>query len=224
MRKDEIITALKTKYLGFALSNEAIDRIASAKEKTVTDDTDIEALISDVATMELVANEVKKNADKERRLRSDLQKSFDDYKQSHPDTRKETGEDEKKETNEDQEVPEWAKELREQNKELTRRLDEQDKSAKQKAILAAALSFAKENGCTDEKGLKLTQALFRLKDDESEEDASNRFKAEYDATMKDYFGDGVTPYKGSIISTPAKVSDADKATKAREDAKRVRES
>lgn len=221
MRKEEIITALKTKYLGFALSNEAIDRIASAKEKTVTEDTDIAAAISDVETMELIANEVKKNADKERRLRSDLQKSFEDYKNAHPETQQETKKEKEKETEEDE--PEWARKLREQNEALTRRLDEQDKSARQKATIAAAISFAKENGCTDEKGLKLTQALFRLKDDESEEDASARFKAEYDATMKDYFGDGVTPYKGSIISTPAKVSADDKATKAREDAKRVRE-
>lgn len=221
MRKEEIITALKTKYLGFALSNEAIDRIASAKEKTVTEDTDIAAAISDVETMELIANEVKKYADKERRLRSDLQKSFDDYKNAHPETQQETEKEKEKET--EVEEPEWARKLREQNAALTRRLDEQDKSARQKATIAAAISFAKENGCTDEKGLKLTQALFRLKDDESEEEASTRFKAEYDATMKDYFGDGVTPYKGSIISTPAKVSADDKATKAREDAKRVRE-
>lgn len=223
MRKEEIITALKTKYLGFALSNEAIDRIASAKEKTVTEDTDIAAAISDVETMELIANEVKKNADKERRLRSDLQKSFDDYKNAHPETQQETEKEKEKEKETDENEPEWARKLREQNEALTRRLDEQEKSARQKATIAAAISFAKENGCTDEKGLKLTQALFRLKDDESEEDASTRFKAEYDATMKDYFGDGITPYKGSIISTPAKVSADDKATKAREDAKRVRE-
>ena len=187
--KEKIITALKTKYQRFGLSNEAVDRIASAKEKTVTKEEEIESAIADAETMELIANEVQRSADRERRSRSDLQKSFDDYKKLHPETKPQ-------ETNPDDGEPEWARKLREQNEALVARLDAQDKAAKQSATLASVLTSAKQNGCTDEKGLDLTQRLFSLKDDESEEDAATRFKSEYDATMKKYFGGGAVPPKG----------------------------
>lgn len=182
--KQKIISALKTKYQRFGLSNEAVDRIASEKEKTVTKEEDIETAIADAETMELIANEVQKSADRERRQRSDLQKSFDDYKKNHPDPQKDP------EPNDDPEEPAWAKKLREQNEALAARLDNQDKAAKKSALLASAIASAKQNGCTDEKGLDLTQRLFTLKDDESEEDAATRFKSEYDATMKKYFAGG----------------------------------
>ena len=83
--KEQIITAFKTKYQSFGLSNEAIDRIASAKEKTVTKPEDIEAALADVETMTLIAKEVQKMRDGEIQKRTDLQKNFDTYKASHPD-------------------------------------------------------------------------------------------------------------------------------------------
>ena len=54
-------------------------------------------------------------------------------------------------------------------------------------------------------------------------DLAKRFKEEYDANIKEFFGDGAVPYRGARISTPTTVSAADKAKQAREDAKRVRE-
>ena len=64
MFKEQIATALKTKYQRFGLSNEAIDRIATAREKTVTSEGEIEAATADVVTMELIANELQKMRDK----------------------------------------------------------------------------------------------------------------------------------------------------------------
>ena len=187
--KEKIIAALKTKYQRFGLSNEAVDRIASAREKTVTKEEDIESAIADAETMELIANEVQKSADRERRSRSDLQKSFDDYKKLHPETKPQ-------EKTPSDEEPEWARKLREQNEALTARLDAQDKARRQKATIATAIASAKKNGCTDERALDLTERLFSLKDDESDEDAATRFKTEYDATMKKYFGGGAVPPRG----------------------------
>ena len=184
--KDKIIAALKTKYQRFGLSNEAVDRIASAKEKTVTKEEDIETAIADVETMELIANEVQKSADRERRSRSDLQKSFDDYKKLHPETKPQ--EEEKDDPN---------KAILDKLIALEAKLNAQEKAEKQKATYASVIASAKQNGCTDERGLDLTQRLFSLKDEESAEDAATRFKTEYDATMKKYFGDGAVPPKGS---------------------------
>ncbi len=83
--KAKIAEALKTKYKSFGLSNEAIDRIASAKEKTVTKEEEIEAGISDVSTMDLIAKELQKMRDSEIQKRTDLQRVHDDYKAKHPE-------------------------------------------------------------------------------------------------------------------------------------------
>ena len=83
--KQKIAEALKTKYKSFGLSNEAIDRIASAKEKTVTKEEEIEAGISDVSTMDLVAKELQKMRDSEIQKRTDLERTHNEYKAKHPE-------------------------------------------------------------------------------------------------------------------------------------------
>lgn len=83
--KKKIAEALKTKYKSFGLSNEAWDRIASAKEETVTQEEDIETGISDVATMDLIAKELQRMRDSEIQKRTDLQREHDDYKAKHPE-------------------------------------------------------------------------------------------------------------------------------------------
>lgn len=83
--KKKIAEALKTKYKSFGLSNEAWDRIASAKEETVTKEEDIETGISDVATMDLIAKELQRMRDSEIQKRTDLQREHDDYKAKHPE-------------------------------------------------------------------------------------------------------------------------------------------
>lgn len=83
--KKKIAEALKTKYKHFGLSNEAWDRIASAKEETVTKEEDIEAGISDVTTMDLIAKELQRQRDGEIQKRTDLQREHDDYKAKHPE-------------------------------------------------------------------------------------------------------------------------------------------
>lgn len=91
--KTKIAEALKTKYKSFGLSNEAWDRIASAKKETVTKEEDIEAGISDVATMDLIAKELQKMRDTEIQKRTDLQREHDDYKAKHPEVKKDEDEE-----------------------------------------------------------------------------------------------------------------------------------
>lgn len=89
--KKKIAEALKTKFKHFGLSNEAWDRIASAKEETVTNEEDIEAGISDVTTMDLIAKELQRMRDGEIQKRTDLQREHDDYKAKHPEKQEEGG-------------------------------------------------------------------------------------------------------------------------------------
>lgn len=86
MFKEEIAIALKTKFKSFGLSNEAIDRIASAREKTVTEQDQVETAVSDAETMGLIAGELQKMRDAEIQKRTDTQRAFDTYKEKHPET------------------------------------------------------------------------------------------------------------------------------------------
>lgn len=85
MFKDKIADKLKTEYKSFGLSNEAIDRIASAREKTVTEESQVETAIKDAETMKLIATELQKMRDSEIQKRTDLQREHDDYKAKHPE-------------------------------------------------------------------------------------------------------------------------------------------
>lgn len=92
--KQKIAEVLKTKYKSFGLSNEAFDRIASAKEKTVTEEGQIADAVADVETMNLIAQELQKMRDKEIQTRTDLQTNFDNYKAKHPEkSEQEDGDD-----------------------------------------------------------------------------------------------------------------------------------
>lgn len=198
--KQKIITALKTKYQRFGLSNEAIDRIASAKEKTVNKEEDIEAAVADVETMNLIAQEVMKMRDGEIQRRTDLQKTFDTYKESHP---------EKKEDDHADDEPEWARTLREQMQATNERLDRADKDSKAKAALASVVAAARKK-FSHEKAFRLTEREFSVKEDESEEDALKRFEEAYNANKKEFFSDGVIPPFGS-----GDASDDEQAFKSR---------
>ena len=187
--KEQIITAFKTKYQSFGLSNEAIDRIASAKEKTVTKPEDIEAALADVETMTLIAKEVQKMRDGEIQKRTDLQKNFDTYKASHPD---------KTDPNPDPDPDpdDKDKDLRDQIKKLTERIDKQEKDKEAGKLLSEVIAESKQK-LTHEKAFRLTEREFTLKEDETKEDALKRFEEAYNANKKEFFSDGVIPPFGS---------------------------
>lgn len=197
--KTKIATALKTKYQRYGLSNEAIDRIASAKEKTITSEDAIESGIADFETMELIAQEVQKQRDKEIKNKTDLQTAFDTYKTAH----QEKTDPDPKNPPADPNEPEWARRLREQNEkvleenrkiqdEFTRR-DAQQKQLLSETNVKAALEKA---GCTNPGILRLTMKGFALGENETEEQAVIRLTADYNQNVKDAFGDGNIPPVG----------------------------
>ena len=184
MIKDTIATALKTKYKGFGLSTEAIDRIASAKEKTVTNEEDVETAIADADTMTLIAGELQKMRDQEIQKRTDTQRAFDTYKENHPDKgSKSTKEDD------DDSVPEWAK-------SIIARLDKRDADEKQGKTLANIRTRLEGDGCTNKGILNMALKGFTLGENESEDAAVERLKAEYNQSFKDTFGTAPVPGAG----------------------------
>ena len=87
MFKEKIVEGLRAKseIKRFGLSNEAIDRIASAREKTVTEESQVETVLTDAETMRLIAEELMKHRDQEITKRTEAQSAFEDYKAKHPE-------------------------------------------------------------------------------------------------------------------------------------------
>lgn len=216
--KTKIMNALKTEYAKMGLGDKAFDGVASFLVKTITNEEDIDGVIKSEDTKNLL-KAFQGESDSLRNRAAQLQKDLDAYKESHPDPKKDPDPDpDPKKTPDD-----GNKAVLDAIAAITKRLDDRDKKERNAATIASVKASAKAAGCTDEKVLKLTEKLFVLKDDESDEDASKRFEDEYNANAKEYFGGSVAPYRGAGITEQAKVSDADRAAKAREDAKRVRE-
>lgn len=87
MFKEKIVEGLRAKseIKRFGLSNEAIDRIAAAREKTVTEEAQVETVLTDAETMRLIAEELMKHRDQEITKRTEAQNAFDAYKVKHPE-------------------------------------------------------------------------------------------------------------------------------------------
>lgn len=190
MFKEEIATALKTKYQRFGLSNEAIDRIAAAREKTVTSEEEIATATADVVTMELIASELQKMRDKEINSKTDLQRAFDTYKEKYPDTPNPAPapEPDPKPNPADVE-PEWAKKIRE-------RFEREDREKAEKETRDALTARLKMEGCTNNGIIKFVMAGFTPVKDESQDDAVKRLKESYAAAYKETFGEGGIPGYG----------------------------
>lgn len=210
--KKKIEEALSAEYKGLGLSEKTIGRLADYLLGSVQKEEDIATAVKG-DDVKLLATSIQGEIAGLQRAKETAETALADYKTKHPEINNPPKETE----------PEWAVKLREQNERILAKQEADEKKARQTATLAAAIAAAKKAGCTDEKVLKLTEKLFILKDDESDEDAGKRFENEYNANVKEYFGGGFAPYHGIGISTPAKISSEDKAARAREDAKRVRE-
>ena len=83
--KEQILEALKTKYKAYGLSNDALDRIASLREKTVEKEEDIEGAVADATTLDLIAKEIQRQRDQAIQRNSESQRAFEAYKAAHPE-------------------------------------------------------------------------------------------------------------------------------------------
>lgn len=79
--KEKIINALKTKYSNLGFGQKVFDGVASYLEKTVTEDSQIETVVTGV---EPLLKAFQSDVDKIRTEKSSLQKQFDEYKEKHP--------------------------------------------------------------------------------------------------------------------------------------------
>ena len=194
--KTKIFNALRTKYQRFGLSNEAVDRIASALEKTVTDESGIEGAIAEASTMTLIAEELQRSADAERRQRSTLQKSFDEYKEQHP-SKSEPDSDPKPSA--DDAVLKLLKQMQEDNKALKARLDAKDALAKTDEMRAKVLEGLKASGRDDAAVTNIIMRQFAVGEGDTESSLIEKYRSSYDADYKMIHGDGAVPPMGNLF-------------------------
>lgn len=201
--KTKIINALKTKFQRFGLSSEAIDRIASALEKTVTAESDIDSAIAEVGTMTLIAEELQRSADVERRNRSTIQKSFDDYKEKHPSLDPNPAPEPPK--GGDSEILAMLKKMQADNDALKARLDARDASVRGEELRSKVLAGLKESGRDDAAITNIIMRQFSVGKDDNEDTLLARYKDSYDADYKMIHGDGAVPPVGGFF--PKKTAD-----------------
>lgn len=194
--KTKIFNALRTKYQRFGLSNEAVDRIASALEKTVTDESGIEGAIAEASTMTLIAEELQRSADAERRQRSTLQKSFDEYKEQHP-SKSEPDSDPK--PNADDAVLKLLKQMQEDNEALKARLDAKDALAKTDEMRTKVLEGLKASGRDDAAVTNIIMRQFAVGEGDTESSLIEKYRSSYDADYKMIHGDGAVPPMGNLF-------------------------
>ena len=194
--KTKIFNALRTKYQRFGLSNEAVDRIASALEKTVTDESGIEGAIAEASTMTLIAEELQRSADAERRQRSTLQKSFDEYKEQHP-SKSEPDPDPKPSA--DDAVLKLLKQMQEDNKALKARLDAKDALAKTDEMRTKVLEGLKASGRDDAAVTNIIMRQFAVGEGDTESSLIEKYRSSYDADYKMIHGDGAVTPMGNLF-------------------------
>lgn len=199
--KTKIFNALRTKYQRFGLSNEAVDRIASALEKTVTDESGIEGAIAEASTMTLIAEELQRSADAERRQRSTLQKSFDEYKEQHP-SKSEPDPDPKPSA--DDAVLKLLKQMQEDNKALKARLDAKDALARTDEMRAKVLEGLKASGRDDAAVTNIIMRQFAVGEGDTEASLIEKYRGSYDSDYKMIHGDGAVPPMGNLFPTGTK--------------------
>lgn len=186
--KDKIKNALKTEYAKLGLGDKAFDGVASFLAKTITKEEDIDGVIKQEDTANLL-KAFQGETDSLRNKHAQAVKDLEDYKKSHPDT-----DPTKKKEVEDE--PEWAKQLRQQNAEILAKEAKREKAENDARVLASIKESLEKAGCTNKGILNLTLRGFALNEGETEADAVKRLTDEYNANVTDAFGEGVIPPAG----------------------------
>ena len=189
--KEKIKNALKTEYAKMGLGDKAFDGVASFLVKTITQDEEIDGVIKNEDTKNLL-KAFQGESDSLRNRAAQLEKDFNAYKEKHPD---QSPAPSPSPTQDDE--PEWAKKLREQQEVIAARFAKEDREKALKAARLTVESKLKAEGCTNAGILNLTLKGFSLDENETMDAAVTRLKDEYNASYKETFGDGPLPGVGT---------------------------
>lgn len=183
------LAALKTKYASFGLSREALDRVASQRIKTITNEDEIESDIANSETAMLVMKEMQGATDALRSSSARIQKELDDLKKSaKPEPTPPVDDDPYKGQ---------LEEMKKLHKEMMDKFAENERKTRTDAIMAEVQSKMKAMGCTNDYIRTTTLMGIQIGENDTADSLAEKYKATYDENCKAAFGKGYVPPKGN---------------------------
>lgn len=181
--KDKIIAILKTTYANLGLSDKAFGGVASLLEKTVTSEDGIEAAVK-APEIETLIKAIQGESDSLRTRNAQLAKELKEQKDRKPEEQGESGEMTEREK------------LIARVEAMEKALKERDDKARLDTRIAGVRKQLKDGGADNENILGLVMKEAAFGDGETDEKAVERLKSAYDATYKQFYGDGPMPPAG----------------------------
>lgn len=185
MRK-KIAEALRNRYGNLGLTEKALDGVAGMLEKTVTEESQIQAAI-EADEVSALLKSIQGEADALRTARTQAQKELEEYKKSHPETKK---------PEEGSGGGEGNAELLKQLKSIQDRLDERDRREKSERTLSEVDRLMKEKGATNDFIRRMTLRDMKAGEGDTAETLAEKYKADYDRNFKEAYGNGPVPPAG----------------------------
>ncbi|MFA6718633.1 MAG: hypothetical protein WCS15_06105 [Prevotella sp.] len=201
MLKESIKAALKTTYANFGLGDSSLSKVAEYIGTFVSNEEDIATAIQrdDVKT---IIKAIQSDTDGLRTAKLNAEKALEDYKKDHPEVV--TPQSEQKITD-DSKLSNLEKEIN----SLKESLKERDSKAETAIRVKAIREKLKSEGSENDNILDLVLTNGALKEGESEDEATSRFKSEYDSTYKKFYGNGPVPPAEGSHPSPYKKGDDD---------------
>jgi len=189
--KEKIANALKTKYANLGLSKVAFDGVAAILEKTITDEAGIEDAVSQPSVADLLKG-LQSDFDKLRGEKSTAEKALADYRKAHPETESKVAE-ESPEATKDERIDALMAQMAQMQSEIaeTRRADRVAK------VTSEVDRLLKERGATNDYVRRNVLKGMTVGDEDSAEGLAKRYQGIYDAELKEAFGEGYVPPRGS---------------------------
>lgn len=191
--RQKILKALKTKYSSKGLSDKALDGVAAFLEKTVTDEAQIDAAISE-ASVESLVNIYQSEADALRSAKAKAEKDLADYKAAHPEKDPAVPKDDKGGGGDDQ-MAQVLKEL----KELKDRAAADDTRRRNSELMAGVRKALKDGNRGLDPLLDIVLRNPVIGAEDTVESLTKRYETEYDSTYKSLYGDGAVPSAGGFF-------------------------
>lgn len=190
--KTKILQALKTKYSSKGLSEKALDGVASILEKTVTEEGQIDAAVSEASVVNLI-NIYQSEADSLRNQKASAEKALADYKAAHPDKGQA-----------DPNKPDDANakalaELQAQIAELKKDRDAEVAKARREQVIAGVRKSLKEGNRSVDALLDIVLANPVIAEGDTEATIAERVGKDYDAYYAKLYGNGAVPPFGNAF-------------------------
>ena len=200
--KQKILKALKTRYASKGLSDKALDGVAAFLEKTVTEEGQIDAAISE-ASVEALINVYQSEADALRNQKAQAEKALADYKAAHPDK-----EPDPAKKGESDEAARELQELKDSLDALKKQLDAANIQKRNSELISSVRDALKADNRDNDALLDIVFKNPVIGEGDTVDALKERYAREYDGYYGKLYGDGAVPSIGNAF---AKLKDGDKS-------------